>query len=166
MNDVETYKPKHPAYRVWRDITPDERQERLNKAIELWVNDGKLEDIAKHFGLSKGALCMALLEYAEDDWKRAQVARAVARVERAKAIREAMFNGEKQPTTEMLNLARDDEKSAQWELEKLNRRLFGQDAGSETAGRVSITLNIGTREPLDVVGEQISGEKSLNNQSG
>jgi hypothetical protein len=140
---VEPHKPKNPAYRVWRDVPAEVRQERLRDVMQRWLDDGKLEDIAKDHNLSKGALCMALLEYAEDEWKQAQIARAIARVERAKAYREEMFKGEREPTKAALNLARDDEKSAQWELEKLNRRLFGQDQQAETGGRVSITLNIG-----------------------
>jgi len=128
-------KTPNPAYRVWRGIEPAERTQRLQTVISRFVNDEKLADIAKDIGLSHSALCMALLEYAEDDWKRAQVARAVTRLEKARSARD--------DASDMLNLvrARDDEKSAQWELERLLRRLYGQDAPANI--QVPIQINIG-----------------------
>lgn len=158
MSDVEPYKPKHPAYRVWRDLAPEVRRERLEGVLARVVNDEKLADIAKDLGLSRSALNMALLEFAEDDWKRAQVARAQTRLDRAREIRERMAAKYKPDateeevnegiacTTETLTLARDEEKSAQWELERLCRRIYGQDTPQDSGGRVSITLNIGAQQ--------------------
>lgn len=145
---------KHEAYRVWRNITPEERKERLQEVIRRVVNDERTEVIAKDMGLSRSALNMALLEYAEEDWKRAQVARAQSRFDRARDIRERMLALHKLDateedvkngiacTTEMLTLARDEEKSAQWELERLCRRIYGQDAPPAQSG-LTINLNLG-----------------------
>jgi hypothetical protein len=129
---------KNPAYRVWRSVPEAERNERLQGVITRFVNDEKLADIAKDIGLSHSALCMALLEYAEDDWKRAQVARAITRLEKSRTARDE--------AADMLNLvrARDDEKSAQWELERLLRRLYGQEQ-QQTASQVVIMLGTDLR---------------------
>ena len=125
---------KNPAYRVWRNVPEAERNERLQGVITRFVNDEKLADIAKDIGLSHSALCMALLEYAEDDWKRAQVARAITRLEKSRTARD--------DASDMLNLvrARDDEKSAQWELERLLRRLYGQDQPANVSQVVVISV--------------------------
>lgn len=140
---------------MWRDLPAEERTTRLEGVLARVVNDEKLVDIAKDLGLSRSALNMALLEYAEDDWKKAQVARAQTRLDRARDYRErmaALFNKNATAeeiengiacTTETLTLARDEEKSAQWELERLCNRIYGQDKAPGEGGKVSITLNIG-----------------------
>jgi hypothetical protein len=62
-----------------------------------------------------------------------------------------------------LDLARAREllKAAQWDLEKVCRRIYGQDVQADQLGKVNIVLNIGQQrsEPLDVVGEEISSPK-------
>lgn len=160
---LEPHKPKHPAYRVWLDLPAEQRLERIEGVLARVVNDEKLADIAKDLGLSRSALNMALLEYAEVEWKKAQVARAQTRLDRARDYRErmaALFNKDATQeeidggiacTTETLTLARDEEKSAQWELERLCRRIYGQDQAPDTAGRVSITLNIGAEHKVEKV---------------
>lgn len=144
---------------MWRDLPVEQRTERLEGVLARVVNDEKLADIAKDLGLSRSALNMALLEYAEEDWKKAQVARAQTRLDRSREYRErmaAIFNKNATPeeiengiacTTETLTLARDEEKSAQWELERLCKRIYGSDEAPGSAGRVSITLNIGGATP-------------------
>lgn len=120
-----TERKVNPAYRVWGNLTPEDRAERLQTVLERVLNDERTADIAKDLGLSRSALNMALLRYAEDDWRAAQVARALTRVERAKDERETL--DVTQPGAALiLARARDDEKAAQWELERLLSRLFGQ----------------------------------------
>jgi hypothetical protein len=128
-------KAPNPAYRVWRGIEPTERDQRLQAVLHRYVNDEKLEHIAKDIGLSRSALNMALLEYAEGDWKRIQVARAMTRLDKA--------NEELELASDMLTLSRAREglRSAQWELERLLRRLYGQDAPANI--QVPIQINIG-----------------------
>lgn len=152
---------------MWRDLPAEERTARLEGVLARVVNDEKLADIAKDLGLSRSALNMALLEYAEDDWKKAQVARAQTRLDRARDYRErmaAIFNKNATQeeldngiacTTETLTLARDEEKSAQWELERLCNRIYGQDKAPGEGGKFSITLNIGAEQkPEKVVSDQ------------
>jgi DNA-binding MarR family transcriptional regulator len=134
---------KNKAYRVWRGIEPKARAEKLLEVITRVVNDEKTADIAKDLGISRSALNMALLEYCEEDWRRAQIARALTRTEKAQDLREKMENGEIPADIALLTLARDSEKSAQWQLERLLNRLFGQkqDVGSGS----QVQINIGIR---------------------
>ena len=132
---------KHPAYRTWRNVAPEIRTERLQTAIDRFVNDERTEDIANDMGMSRSALNMAFLEYAQADWQKAQVAKAVTALDMAQDRRDKMERGEIDCDANSLTLARDNEKSAQWKLERLCRRLFGQDAPpSSTSG---VTINIG-----------------------
>lgn len=126
MNAIQP-QGKNPAYRVWRNVAEAERQERLRTVIERFINDEKLADIAQSLNISHSALNMALLEYAEDDWRRAQIARALTKLELA--------TDEREQASDVLSLARarDAEKSAQWQLERLLRRLYGQEAPASTA---------------------------------
>lgn len=163
MSAEVAQRQQNPAYRVWRTLEPAQRKEKLDLVLARVVNDEKLADIAKDIGLSRSALNMALLEYAEEDWKKAQVARAQSRLERARDYRErmaALFDpnatAEDQKngiacTTETLTLARDEEKSAQWELERLCRRIYGQDAPDNAGKGLSITINLGNAAPQDGV---------------
>lgn len=135
INPPTLHKPKHPAYRVWLDVPAEVRAAKLQAVIARVINDEKLADIAKDLGLSRSALNMALLEYSQEDWQKAQVARAVTELEQAQDERES--------APDMLTLvrARDREKSAQWKLERLMRRLFGQDAPAQSQA-VQININL------------------------
>lgn len=137
---------KNPAYRVWRGVPEEERQQRLQGVIERFVNDEKLADIAQSLNISHSALNMALLEYAEDDWRRAQVARALTRLEKSQELRDSMERAETPLSHELLSLARDAEKSAQWQLERLLRRLYGQEQ-AVTNSQVIIQLGSGFLAP-------------------
>ena len=126
----------NPAYRVWHNLDPDLRAKNIEHVIKRVVNDEKLADIAADLNLSRSALNMALLEFAEDDWKRAQVARAMTRLQNAQIERES--------ATDVLTLvrARDAEKSAQWELERTCRRIYGQDQPPAGVNAVQININL------------------------
>lgn len=166
LRSADLQQAVNPAYRVWRDIAEDERQKRVSEVIRRFLNDERIADIANSMGLSRSALNMALLAYAQEDWRTAQVARAQSRLERAREYRErmaALFDKNASPedlengiacTTETLTLARDEEKSAQWELERLCRRIYGQDAPAVGSG-LTITLNF--NKPAAPHNEQIMG---------
>ena len=157
---VVVQKQPNPAYRVWRNVSPEERTEKLQAVIARVVNDESIKDIAESMGMSRSALNMALLEYAEDDWRRAQVARALTRLDRARGLREELWNNKGERTNEALTLARDEEKSAQWELERLLSRLYGTKQEvthnhqvAADAGLVGLAGDLLRRRVIDVVPE-------------
>jgi predicted DNA-binding protein YlxM (UPF0122 family) len=129
--------------------------------LQRYLSDESTKDIAKSYGVTRQALGQHLLKHAEAEWKEAQVARAISRKESAEdaldeisAKIEGADKEERDRLTLTVSLARERLKAAQWDLERVCRRIYGQDVTPDQLGRVSITLNIGGNAPLDVVGEQ------------
>jgi hypothetical protein len=89
--------------------------------LQRYLSDESTETIAKDYGLTRQALGQFLLRYAEEDWKEAQVARAIARKEKA----EDGLESAEDPL--QLAKARELLKAAQWDLERVCRRIYGQD---------------------------------------
>ena len=104
------------------------------EVIDRYLNDEKTSAIAVSYGISRSRLHQWLIEHSEDDWKRAQVARAVTALEEAK--------DQLQSAEDALSLARAREglRSAQWELERLFSRLFG--AKQELTIEVNHQVNV------------------------
>ena len=88
--------------------------------LQRYLGDERTADIAASFNVTRPALNMWLLDKAEDGWRKAQIARAVSRKESA----EDDLEGAADPLT--LARARERLRGAQWELERLYSRLFGQ----------------------------------------
>lgn len=100
---------------------PALRSEDPQVILERYLSDESTETIAQSYGVTRQALGKYLLKVAEEDWKEAQVARAIARKERAEDALES--------ATDPLSLARAREllKAAQWDLERVCRRIYGED---------------------------------------
>jgi hypothetical protein len=115
-----------------------ERKQLITWVLNQSLQDRKLKDIAADLGIAKTSLSQALLKYAEDDWKEVQVAKAWTQVESAE--------DELEIAADMLAVqrARERLKSSQWQLERLHRRLFGQEAPQQ-AGSGTININIGIK---------------------
>ncbi len=86
-----------------------------------YLSDQSTAEIAKDYGCTRQALGQFLLKNAEEEWKEAQVARAIARKEKAEDDMETAND----PLS--LASARERLKSAQWDLERVCRRIYGQD---------------------------------------
>lgn len=103
--------------------------------LQRYLSDESTKEIAASYGVTRQALGQFLLKHAEDDWKAAQVVRALARKESAEDDLETAADG--------LSLARARERlrAAQWDLERVCRRIYGQD---QPPGNVlPIQINIG-----------------------
>lgn len=97
--------------------------------LRRYLSDESTLDIAKSYGVTRSGLNKWLRQVAEDEWLEAQCARAIARKEKAEdALEEA---------TNATEIARAEKvlKGAQWELEKVNRRIYGQET-------MNINLNL------------------------
>jgi len=92
--------------------------------------------IAESLGVTKQALSYWLSETAEQEWKAAQFVKAYNRKEEADELIETASNP--------LDLARAREKlrSAQWDLERVCRRIYGQDAPPQGVNAVQININL------------------------
>ena len=76
----------------------------------------------------------------------AQVIKAMKRKEDAEDLMERADNALD------LTRAREQLRSAQWDLERVCRRIYGQDAPPNAGAGVNININL-RRAPLDIVGE-------------
>lgn len=92
--------------------------------------------IAQSLGVTKQALSYWLSKVAEEEWKSAQFVKAYNRKEEADELIETASNP--------LDLARAREKlkSAQWDLERVCRRIYGQDQPPAGANAVQININL------------------------
>jgi hypothetical protein len=142
------------------DNLPALRDQDPKTILARYLSDESTKDIAKCYGVTRQALGQFLLKHAETEWKEAQVARAIARKEQAEDDMEGIASriegadkDERDRLTLTLSLARERLRAAQWDLERVCRRIYGQDVTPDQLGRVSIVLNIGN-SPLDVVAEQ------------
>lgn len=108
---------------------------KASDILDRYLNDETSPQIAASLGVTKAALSYWLIKHAETEWKDAQVVKAIRRKESAEEMMETANNA--------LDLARAREllKSAQWDLERVCRRIYGQDAPPAGAG-VTIQINL------------------------
>jgi len=101
------------------------------------LNEESTKDIAASYGVTRSALNQWLLANAEGDWRTVQIIRAHKRKDEAEEEIDA--------ATDALSLARAREKlkAAQWDLERICRRIYGQDVGAGDVARIQINLNLG-----------------------
>lgn len=92
-------------------------------------------EIAKSLGVTKQALSHWLIQNAEVQWKSAQLVKALNRKDEAEELMDKASNA--------LDLARAREqlRGAQWDLERVCRRIYGQD--QVPASVMPIQINIG-----------------------
>lgn len=119
--------------------------------LERYLAEEKTADIAASLGVTFAGLSHWLIQHAEGEWKSAQIVLALKR---------KMLADERLETAEnALELARAREqlRSAQWDLERVCRRIYGQDAPPNTVVPVQININMGASQPqvIDVTGTAI-----------
>lgn len=90
------------------------------RVIEQYLQDKTTSQIAKHYGVHRSGLHQWLLRNCEEQWREAMIARAMS------ALEEAKDNLRVAPDALSLARAREELRSAQWELERLFSRLYGQ----------------------------------------
>ena len=114
------------------------------KAILVRYLEGqRTEDIASTLGTNREKLVYWLVKHAEEDWRGAQFLRAIRRKEEAEDAIDA--------AKDMLELNKADRKlkSAQWDLERVCRRIYGDTQPQQTDSKVLVSINL-RREPADI----------------
>lgn len=91
---------------------------------------------AKSLGVTHQAIYRFLLAKAPDKWREYQTARVMHEYEMAKK------RCEEAPDALALARAREGLRAAQWELERLCRRLYGQDQPPASGNAVQININL------------------------
>ena len=106
--------------------------------LQRYLSDESTKDIALSYGVTSQALSGFLLRTAEQEWKNAQVARAIARKEAA----EDQLDSNKPLDALGIARARERLRAAQWDLERVCRRIYGQDAPPAGVNAVQININL------------------------
>jgi hypothetical protein len=129
-------------------MLPALREANPQEILLRYLSDESTKDIAATYGVTRQALGKHLLKYAEEDWKEAQVARAIARKEAAEDALEVAAD----PLA--LAKARELFKAATWDLERVCRRIYGEDKNTEQVTtpilNIMINTNEGLKEPVQV----------------
>ena len=115
--------------------------------LARYLSDESTKDIAKSYGVTRQALGQFLLRHAEQEWKDAQVSRAIARKEQSEDEFDAIGlqiegadKDERERLSLRLSLARERLKSAQFDLERVCKRIYGTEGA--TPGQM-VQINIG-----------------------
>ena len=124
-----------------KDIDPKD-------VLRRYLSDETGAQIAASLGVTRAALSLHMLKHAESEWKDAQVVKAMKRKEDAEDLLETATNA--------LDLTRAREllRSAQWDLERVCRRIYGQDAPPQGANAVQININL--RRGADQTAPEVS----------
>ena len=106
------------------------------EVLERYLAGETSPAIAQSLGVTKQALSHWLIQNAEGEWKSAQLVKALTRKDEAEALMDTASNP--------LDLARAREqlRGAQWDLERVCRRIYGQDAPANAAQAVQININL------------------------
>lgn len=123
---------------VAKNITPAYVLDRYEQGLTM-------AQVAEEIGLSGSEqLYRLLIAEAPEQWKEYQSARALRRLEEATVGLETGSDG--------LSVARNREriKSAQWELEKLMRRIYGQDMQQNVSSNIQINIGIAKEHVIDI----------------
>lgn len=125
-------------------LTEQQREHAMAAVVERVMDGETMLDIAAEFGVTRHRLYQLLAVHAQDAWKSSQIARALMNLDDAE---------ESLPTCKdlvELGAARERIKSAQWQLEKLHRRLFGNDQPSNSGQVVQINIEITRDQPAAI----------------
>ena len=119
--------------------------------IKCYLADRLISEIATDYKVSRSALNQYLLRHAEEDWKEAQVARAITRKDAA----EEAIDAASDPLA--LAKARESLKAAQWDLERTCRRIYGEERMQSETITPILNITISSDKPS----EQLEGPRSI-----
>jgi hypothetical protein len=167
------------AKRPLKSLPAEQRQQIALEVLQAYSQGEEVADLAPNYGVSDVTLYALLIRDHEAAWVDAQRSRAVSKRDRTsrdleelraqlRSATQETEDGRKTPH-DMLSLARIKEqvklaeiqaKRAEWELERVFKRIYGQDVQADQAGRVSITLNIGGEGATNAVQHGITVDEA------
>jgi hypothetical protein len=159
---------KRPFHNV-----PEARREQI--ALELltgYAQGKEVAEMAPEYGVSDVTAYALLIRDHEAEWKQAQEARAVVRRDKAvndlQELRKQLWETQRETPHDLLSLARIREqvklaeiqaKRAEWELERVFKRIYGQDQAAAGGSALHISLNFGTNQAQgQVVDAEVVGD--------
>jgi AcrR family transcriptional regulator len=133
----EHYNPVHA-------LKETDRNTLLDALLSHYEAGASMYELAEKLGVSNTTLYRQLVKHRPEDWKEVSAARYQSIIERAQdQIKDA---------TDALAVtrAREELANARWMLERLQRRIYGQDQVATGANAVQININL-RQDPLPVV---------------
>ncbi len=135
--------------------------------LSRYIGEETTKDIAASLGVSRPALTNWLIKKGEDEWRDAQIVRAIERKERATddidEIADKLRKGVEQTQVPALmalhKVAESQLKSAQWDLERTYRKLYGQYEPPAITTPVQINIGIFPQPPA-IEGKQCASAAS------
>jgi hypothetical protein len=123
------------------------------KILANYLDGQGTEDIADSLGVSVEKLIYYLTTRTPEKWQEAVLIKALKR--------QAEAEDEIDSAKDLVELRRAETKlkSAQWNLERVCRRIYGQDAPMEPNEKVNIILNIGTSNNTEKVVAEVQPVK-------
>lgn len=117
-------------------ISQQEKKELVASWIARYIDGEEIQTLANELGLTRPRLYQLLTEIDADSWRSAQSAKALTKFEDTLAALNSASDGL------TLARAREAHKSAQWELERLLRRLYGEDKSQINVSGEGITIQL------------------------
>lgn len=129
------------AHHAFKALPEGKRLVMLEAILAHYENGASIYDLAEKLGVNNATLYRNLKKYRLEDWKEVASARYEAEIEDAeKELKIA-------PDSNAVTRARERIASARWKLERLDRKVYGQEAPQQQGGMVQI--NIGIRRNTD-----------------
>lgn len=142
MTTVLAKLPELPAhYNPIKSLPEADRDALLDNILAHYENGASIYALAEKLGIDNASLYRQLIKHRLEDWKEVRSARYHSLIEEAeKDMKEA-----RDPLT--VTRAREQLANARWMLERLQRRIYGQDQVASTVVPVQININMGAQQP-------------------
>jgi hypothetical protein len=139
------------THRPLQTVPEARRHEIAQEVLSRYLHGEQVAAMAPEYETSDVTLYALILKDHEEEWKDAQIARALARFEKNQSLLEV--------ASDPLSLARARElvRSAQWELERILSRIFGQKQE-----HTHVILDLGDR--LRRARERVIDQAPIDNQ--
>ena len=147
-----------------RNLPAEKRAQIAQEVLQAYAAGEEIADLAPSYDVSDVTLYALLIREHETEWKQAQIGRGLARKARAyrdldelrtqlRSSQQTNEDGEKAPHDQIslariqhqIKLAEVQCKRAEWELERIYRRVYGQEAVTGGSA-LHISLNFGTNQ--------------------
>lgn len=138
-------------------LTKEQLELEMHAVVERVLDGETMGDIAAQYRIGPKRLYKLVAANAEDAWKSAQIAKCLMTLDDAEQdLSQARDIVE-------LGSARERLKSAQWQLERLHRRLFGSEQSKTDGQLVQINIEIhrdpkGASNAIDVTPTKLDGD--------
>lgn len=136
MGQAESKSEDKPLTVRLASLPAESRAILLEDVLQRYSDGESVYTIAHALGVEHTTLYRHLVKERESDWREAKVGRSLAELEEAE---EALKTA---PDGLALTRARERCRAAQWQLERLMRRIYGQDAGVQAAQAVQINITL------------------------